>query len=214
MKYWSSHFSVHRHKVCRVTRTRVRGRKHHIISITLRSHGGHAFWAVIAVVIWVMRMRKTWCSPSDAAVRHAVTCRPDIIGRIGWSWVEVTHGEAFKDVNVNSSQSWLHASPTDCFRPSIKEGAKQPCSCRAWFSLLSPTEDIEMWSWVWGQLSPKIKKKKEERLPKIFVFFESSGVGALLCPHLHALRILILDFLSEEELSWLVFFSACFTLRS
>lgn len=148
MKYWSSHFSIRRHKVCRVPRTRVRGRKHHI-SITLHPHGSHAIRAVIAVVIWVMRMRKTWCRPFNA-VRHILTRRPDIMGCIGWSWVEVTRSEAFKDVNVNSSQSPLHASPTDCLRPSIKEGAKQPCSRRAWFSLLSPTEDIEMWSWVWG----------------------------------------------------------------
>lgn len=165
MKYWSSHFSVHRHKVCHIPRTRVRGRKHHI-SITLHSHGCHAIRAVIAVVIWVMRMGKTWCSPFDA-VRHILTWHYQT------HWLKLSWGHPQRGVQRRKRQ--LQSKPTSCLsywllQTSIKEGAKQPCSCRAWFSLLFPTEDIEMWSWVWGQLSKYQKSLFSLNLPTLEPF--------------------------------------------
>lgn len=93
---------------CRITRTRVRGRKHHI-SITLHSRGCHAIRAVIAVVIWVMRMRKTWCSPFNA-VRHILTCRHPRHYRK--HWLKLSWGHPQRGVQRRKRQ--LQSKLTSC----------------------------------------------------------------------------------------------------
>lgn len=163
MKYWSYHFSAHRHKVCRVM-TRVRGRKHHI-SITLHSHGCHTIRAAIAVVIWVARMRKTRCSPFNAAHFNM----PPRHYCIGWSWELRSPAERGVQRRKRQLQSKLTSCLSYCLLKSVhKRGGKTAMFLPSMVQSVSPTEDIEMWSWVWGHLWPKKREKNNLCLLPIF----------------------------------------------
>lgn len=98
-------------------RTHVGGRKHHI-DITFYSHGCHVIWAVIAAVILMMQIGKTWmCNAThfNGLLRHCLR---------RWLKLSSRARGRYEDVKVNSSQSWLHASRTDSLKIIHKRGGK------------------------------------------------------------------------------------------